>query len=82
MKKVLGTRLDKNRYDPRSKHNQQKKELSDRQRSWGVWGGCSESLRGALKRKFLDSRRHLDWLKIDLNAAEIIIVQYYKRTKR
>ena len=49
----------------------------------GVSGGdaLSPSV-GALKRKFLDSRRHLHWLKIDLNAAEIIIVQYYKRTKR
>ena len=82
MKKVLGTRLDKNRYDPRSKHNQQKKELSDRQRSWGVWGDALSPSVGALKRKFLDSREHLDWLKIDLNAAEIIIAQYYKRTKR
>ena len=49
----------------------------------GVSGGDALSPSGgALKRKFLDSRRHLDWLKIDLNAAEIIIVQYYKRTKR
>ena len=49
----------------------------------GVSGGdaLSPSV-GALKRKFLDLRRYLDWLKIDLNAAEIIIVQYYKRTKR
>ena len=27
------------------------------------------------------SKDHLDWLKIDLNAAEIITVQDYKRTK-
>ena len=49
----------------------------------GVSGGdaLSPSV-GALKRKFLDLRRYLDWLKIDLNVAEIIIVQYYKRTKR
>ena len=31
--------------------------------------------------KVLGSKKHLDWLKIDLNAAEIITVQDYKRTK-
>ena len=31
-------------------------------------------------RKFEGSKEHLDWLKIDLNAAEIITVQDYKRT--
>ena len=32
-------------------------------------------------RKILGSKEHLGWLKIDLNAAEIITAQYYKRTK-
>ena len=32
-------------------------------------------------RKFLGSKEHLDWLKIDLNAAEMITVQDYKCTK-
>ena len=32
-------------------------------------------------RKFLGSKEHLVWLKIDLNMAEIITVQDYKRTK-
>ena len=42
---------------------------------WGFKG------RSAL-RKFLRSKEHLDWLKIDLNAAEIITVQDYKHTKK
>ena len=29
-------------------------------------------------RKFLGSKEHLDWLKIDLNVAETITVQDYK----
>ena len=32
-------------------------------------------------RKFLGSKEHLDWLKIDLNAVEIRTVQDYIRTK-
>ena len=32
-------------------------------------------------RKFLGSKEHLYWLKIDLNAAEIITVEDYKHTK-
>ena len=31
--------------------------------------------------KFLGSKEHLDWLKIDLDAAKISTVQDYKRTK-
>ena len=30
---------------------------------------------------FLGSKEHPDWLKIDLNAAEIITVQDYKGSK-
>ena len=49
----------------------------------GVCKPFSGSFRGrALVRKFLGSKEHLDWLKIDLNAAEIITVQDYKRTKK
>ena len=71
--------------DPRSKHNQQKNKHSERQRNWGVWG-CCEPLSGGFRgqsplRKFLGSKDHLDWLKIDLNVAEIITVQDYKCKK-
>ena len=31
--------------------------------------------------KFSGSRKHLDWLKIDLNAAKVITAQDYKHTK-
>ena len=31
--------------------------------------------------KFLASKWHLDWLKVDLNAAEITSVQHYNHTK-
>ena len=48
----------------------------------GIWG-CSETPAGALGgqstlRKFLDSKEHLNWLKIDLNVAKIITVVDYK----
>ena len=33
-------------------------------------------------RKFLGSKEHLDWLKIDLNAVEIRTVQDYICTKK
>ena len=45
----------------------------------GVWG-CSETPAGPL-RKFLGSKEHLNWLKIDLNAAEIITIQDYKHAQ-
>ena len=32
-------------------------------------------------RKYLGSEEHLDWLKIDLNVAEIYTVQDYKHKK-
>ena len=41
------------------------------------WGFRRQSPLG----KFLASKWHLDWLKIDLNAAEITTVQYYNHTK-
>ena len=51
--------------------------------------GCSlspssDSLRGWSPhslRKCFDSKKYPDWLRIDLNAAKIITVQNYKRTK-
>ena len=59
--------------------------MSQRQRSWGIWGryeSLIDSFRGRSPlRKFLDSKERLNWLKIDLNAAEIITVQDFKRTK-
>ena len=33
-------------------------------------------------RKFLGSKEHLDWLKIDLNAAELIAIQDYKLAQK
>ena len=52
----------------------------------GVSGACPEPLSEVFRgwsplRKFLGSREHLDLLKIDLNAAEIITVQDYKCSK-
>ena len=41
------------------------------------WGFRRQSPLG----KFLASKWHLDWLKIDLNAAKITTVQYCKHTK-
>ena len=45
--------------------------------------GRSEPLNGGFRgqsslRKFLGSKEHLAWLKIDLNVTEIITVQDYK----
>ena len=51
----------------------------------GVWGHSEPPSRGfkgwSSLRKFLGSKEHLDWLKIDLNAAKIITVQDNKDTK-
>ena len=53
-----------------------RKVCSEIQWSWVGRGvcGCSETPAGPL-RKFLGSEEHLNWLKIDLNEAEIITVQ-------
>ena len=37
--------------------------------------GCSNL------RRFLGSKEHLDWLKIDLNTTKIIAIQDYKHKK-
>ena len=66
-------------HDSRSEYNQQKSECSEGQWSWWIWG-CFETPSGPL-RKFLGSKDHLNWLKIDLNAAEIITIQDYKHAQ-
>ena len=44
----------------------------------GFWGSLSPSVvilgGGPSLRKFLGCRKYLDWLKIDLNVAEIVTV--------
>ena len=47
----------------------------------GIWSPQREFRGLCLLRKLLGSKEHLYWLKICLNAAEIINVQDYKRTK-
>ena len=48
----------------------------------GVFWGPSGDFRGwSTLRKFLDSKEHLDWLKIDLNASERITAPDYKHKK-
>ena len=48
----------------------------------GALSPSAEVLGGrAPLRKFLGSKEHLKWLKIDLNAAKVITVQDYKHTK-
>ena len=49
-------------------------------------GGSGGVLRSQLQfqgilRKILGSKEHVDWLKIDLNVAEIITIQDYKHKK-
>ena len=52
----------------------------------GGFGDCFEPLCRGFRgqsplRNFLGSKKHLDWLKIDLNAAKIITVQEYEGAK-
>ena len=56
-----------------------RKVSSEHQWILRVWG-CSETPVGSL-RKFLGSKEHLNWLKIDLNAAEVISIQDYKHAQ-
>ena len=71
----------KDRNGPRSKHNQQKASVARVNRA----GGSEHLSRGFRRwspmRKFLGSKEHLDWLKVDLNAVEIRTVQDFKCTK-
>ena len=44
---------------------------------------CSRGFRGqSTLRKFLGSNEHLDWFKIDFNAAKVITVQGTKKNKQ
>ena len=73
------------RHDARSKHNHRKSKCSKQQPSWGSGGDLSLIVGGfrgwSPLRQFLGPKEHIDWLKIDLNANEIITVQDYKCTK-
>ena len=77
----------KDRYDPRSNHNIISGKASIVSISEaGVSGRCTEPLRMGFRgwsplRKLLGSKENLDWLKIDLNTAKIIIVQDYEGAK-
>ena len=59
--------------DPTSEYNWQKSKLASVNGAGGVWG-LSETPAGPL-RNFLGFKEHLNWLKIDLNGAEIITIQ-------
>ena len=49
---------------------------------WGCFEPLSRDFRGQSPlRKLLGSKKHLDWLKIYLNAAKIITVQEYEGAK-
>ena len=63
-------------HDLRSEYNWQKSECRECQQSWEVWR-CSDTPEGPL-RKSLGSKKHLNWLKIDLNATNIITIHDYK----
>ena len=61
-----------------------KASITSNNRAGGL--GCSEPLSRGFNgqsplKKFLGSKEHLDWLKIDLNAAKIITVHDNKCTK-
>ena len=48
----------------------------------GMFSDPSRGFRGqSTLREFFGSKEHLDWLKIDLNVAEIITVQDNKHKK-
>ena len=47
----------------------------------GLRGASRDVRRWVSQRKVLGSKRHVDLLKTDLNAVEIITVQNYKHTK-
>ena len=47
----------------------------------GVFQNPRRVFRRSALIKFLGSKEHLDWLKIDLNTVKIITVQDYKRTR-
>ena len=64
-------------HDPTSKYNWWKSEHNEHQRSLWVWGVLRSQQsfrRQSPLGSFLAFKWHLDWLKIDLNVAEIITV--------
>ena len=53
---------------------------------WGGGGGALNPSAGGFRglsslRKFVGSKKHLDWLKIDLNVVKVIAVPDNKHTK-
>ena len=74
-----------NKHDARSKHNSRNTNKASGNRARGSRGHCEPFSSGFREqsplRKSLGYKEDLDWLKIDLTAADIITVQDYKRTK-
>ena len=80
----LGALYANIRHDPRSEYNRHESEHSEHQQSWSSGGILrpQQGFRGqSTLRKFLGSTEHLDWLKIDSNAAQTITLQDYKHKK-
>ena len=80
--KVLGftkSNIRLYRHAPKIKYNWPKNEFSEHPRSWEIWRFSETPAKGfrgrSALRKFLGSKEHADWLKIELNAASIITVQ-------
>ena len=48
----------------------------------GFLGSTLSSSAGVFWGKCIGSKKHLDWLKIDLHTIKIITVQDYKRIKK
>ena len=72
-------------HDPRNKWNWQKSEHSELQ--WSLWVWIVSRPQQGFRRqsplgKVLAFKWHLDWLKIDLNVAEITTAPYYKHTQK
>ena len=79
----LGALYANIRHDPKSKYIIGRKvSVVIVNKAGGSRGVLNRGFRvwSTLKR-FLGSKKHLDWLKIDLNMAEIITVQDYKHKK-
>ena len=79
----------KHRHDPRSKHQVQRGKASavsvnrsGSLRGWWCYETLSRDFRGQSPlRELLGSKKHLDWLKINLNKAKIITAQDYKHAQ-
>ena len=79
-KNQLGTRLDKRHIIPEVNIISGKASVATINGAGGTGEGALNASAEPTKNS-LGSKEHLDRLKIDLNAAEIIIFQGYKRTK-